>query len=78
MIRFTIEVIPMTRKLKIYLDTSIISHLDQPGKTSEYEYTHLLWRDIGKYDVYISEVVLDEIGKCQQEKLDKLTVSLPE
>jgi predicted nucleic acid-binding protein len=62
----------MTRKLKIYLDTSAISHLDQPGKPSEYEYTHLFWGDIDKYDVYISEVVVRELAKCDDEKADKL------
>jgi hypothetical protein len=60
------------RKLKIYLDTSAISHLDQPGKPSEYEYTRLFWGDIDKYDVYISEVVVRELAKCDDEKADTL------
>jgi predicted nucleic acid-binding protein len=62
----------MTRKLKIYLDTSTISHLDQLGKLSEYEYTHLFWEDIDKYDVYISEVVVRELAKCDDEKAARL------
>lgn len=45
------------KKLKIYLDTSVISHLkqgDAPDKTAD---TLKLWEDIkqGKYDVYLSE-----------------------
>jgi predicted nucleic acid-binding protein len=62
----------MTRKPKIYLDTSTISHLDQPGKPSEYEYTHLFWGGIEKYDVYISEVVVRELAKCDDKKAAKL------
>jgi predicted nucleic acid-binding protein len=62
----------MTRKLKIYLDTSAISHLDQPGKPSEYEYTCLFWGDIDKYDVYVSEIVVRELAKCDDEKAAKL------
>jgi hypothetical protein len=62
----------MTHKLKIYLDTSAISHLDQLGKLSEYEYSHLFWRNIDRYDVYISEVVVRELSKCDDEKAAKL------
>ncbi|MDR1730928.1 MAG: type II toxin-antitoxin system VapC family toxin [Synergistaceae bacterium] len=58
----------MPRKFKIYLDTSAISHLDQPGKRSEFEYTRQFWRDIEKYDVYISEVVIRELSKSDHEK----------
>jgi predicted nucleic acid-binding protein len=62
----------MNKKLKIYLDTSVISHLDQPGKTSEYGYTHLFWNNIERYGVYISEVVIRELSKCDDEKAAKL------
>lgn len=68
----------MTRKLKIYLDTSTISHLDQPGKPSEYEYTHLFWSDIDRYDMYISEVVLEELNRCVEDKRTKLLAYLAE
>jgi len=54
------------RKLRLYLDTSTISHLfaeDTPDKMND---THTLWHDLiaGKYDVFISPVVIDEIRKC--------------
>jgi predicted nucleic acid-binding protein len=65
-------VIIIARLPKIYLDTSAISHLDQPGKPSEYEYTHLFWGNIERYDVYISEVVVRELAKCDDEKASKL------
>ena len=58
------------RKLKLYLDTSTISHLfaeDTPDKMSD---THILWRDLisGKYDILISPVVIDEIRKCPEPR----------
>jgi predicted nucleic acid-binding protein len=62
----------MPRKLKIYLDTSVISHLEQPGKPSEFEYTHLFWHDINDFDVYISEIVLEELNRCEECKRTKL------
>jgi predicted nucleic acid-binding protein len=39
---------------------------------SEYEYSHLFWRDIDRYDVYISEVVVRELSKCDDKKAAKL------
>jgi len=62
------------RKYKIYLDTSVISHLDQPEKQSEYEYTKLFWEDVlkSRFDVFISSLVVDEINKCKREKKMKL------
>lgn len=60
------------KKLKIYLDTSVISHLkqdDAPDKTAD---TLKLWKDIkqGKYDVYLSDTTLEEVMKCKQPKQD--------
>ena len=58
------------KKLKIYLDTSVISHLladDTPDKMAD---THKLWQQLqcGKYDVYLSAVTLDELLKCAEPK----------
>lgn len=60
------------RKIKLYLDTSVVSHLranDTPEKMRD---TLRLWDDIklGKYDVYISDVTLGEIMDCGQPKQD--------
>jgi len=69
------------RKLKLYLDTSTISHLfaeDTPEKMND---TYILWDDLinGKYEILISPVVIDEIRKCPEprqsmmfEKLNQL------
>ena len=58
------------RKLKIYLDTSIISYLQQEDSPKETEITQKLWNEIkmGKHDAYISETVLLEIYNCPEPK----------
>jgi predicted nucleic acid-binding protein len=58
------------RKIKLYLDTSIISHLfadDTPDKMAD---TIRLWNDLvnGKYEVYISDVVTNEVQSCPEPK----------
>jgi predicted nucleic acid-binding protein len=60
---------------RVYLDTSVISHLDQPKKPIEQEYSLRLWDAVirGEYEVWISEVVLMEIKKCEPEKVERLT-----
>ena len=58
------------KKLKLYLDTSTISHLfasDTPHKMDD---TNLLWADLikGKYNIFISPVVISEIKKCPEPR----------
>ena len=62
------------RKLKIYLDTSVISHLDQHDAPEKMRDTLSLWEDIrrGAYEVYMSQVTLDEVYQCKPEKLSVL------
>ena len=54
------------RKLKVYLDTSVISHLLQEDVPEKMADTRQLWEMFkdGKYDVYLSTVTLREIEKC--------------
>jgi predicted nucleic acid-binding protein len=68
------------RKLKIYLDTSVISHLDQPDKPSEYEYSQLFWGNAksGEFNLFISETVIDELNGCKREKAELLFAYLSE
>ena len=69
----------MIRKLKIYLDTSVISHLfadDTPDKMDD---THKLWEDFkadNKYDIFISTVTVEEIQKCAEPKRTKMAEML--
>ncbi|MDR0903102.1 MAG: PIN domain-containing protein [Ruminococcus sp.] len=59
---------------RIYLDTSVISHLDQPEKPIQQEYSLRLWDAIiaGEYEVWLSDVVYDEVNECSPEKRKRL------
>jgi len=58
------------KKLKIYLDTSVISYLDQQDAPDKMADTLKLWEQIrlGKYEAVISDVALDEIAQCDEPK----------
>ncbi|MCL2486955.1 MAG: PIN domain-containing protein [Oscillospiraceae bacterium] len=58
------------KRLKLYLDTSVISYLDQQDAPEKMNDTHELWKDIkiGKYDVVVSDVTLYEIAKSPEPK----------
>jgi predicted nucleic acid-binding protein len=58
------------KKLKVYLDTSVISYLYQLDSPERMRDTLELWQLFkdGVYDVYISDIVLKEIGGCNEEK----------
>jgi len=63
------------RKQRIYLDTSVISHLDADDTPEKMDDTLRLWEQIqaGEYEVVLSEVVFAEIGRCADYKKDYLT-----
>jgi predicted nucleic acid-binding protein len=58
------------RKLKVYLDTSVVSHLLQEDVPEKMADTRQLWEMFkdGKYDVYLSTVTLKEIQNCPEPK----------
>ena len=58
------------RKIKVYLDTSVISYLSQEDAPERMKDTLELWKDFvnGKYDIYLSQITIDEIGKCGEPK----------
>lgn len=60
------------KKLKIYLDTSVISYLLQPEKMEETRRFWEILKEGSAYEVYISDIVLNEISKCSNEKFDIL------
>jgi len=68
------------RKLKVYLDTSIVSYLDQQDAPDKMNETLRLWELFRqeKFDVYISDVVIREINQCPPEKLTVLQRFLDE
>lgn len=58
------------KKVKIYLDTSVISHLFAEDAPENMADTKKLWHQIqyGKFDVCLSETTLDEINECPEPK----------
>ncbi len=62
------------KKLKIYLDTSVISHLDASDALREQTDTRKLWDEIiaGQYDACISPVVMLELDACSEPKRSAL------
>lgn len=61
-------------RLKIYLDTSVISHLLQDDVPEKMADTRKLWEMIKKelYDVYLSTVTLEEISNCKEPKKSQM------
>jgi len=61
-------------KLKVYLDTSVISHLLQEDVPEKMADTRKLWEKFkaGQYDVYLSTVTLEEISNVSIFETDKL------
>jgi predicted nucleic acid-binding protein len=61
----------MKRKQRIYLDTSIISYLDQQDCPEKMAITHKLWQKIllDEYDAVISDVVEEELADCYEKNV---------
>ena len=59
------------RKLKVYLDTSVVSYLYQVDAPEKMQNTFDLWELFRNktYEVYISDIVIREISGCNEEKL---------
>lgn len=68
------------KKSKIYLDTSVISYLDQQDAPERMEETRRLWEEMktGKYDVVMSDIMFDELDKCEESKRDILFARVAE
>jgi len=68
------------KKLKIYLDTSVISHLQADDVPEKMVFTQKLWDEIKKdeFDIVLSEVVLSEIEDCPEPKKTVLSEYLGE
>ena len=58
------------KKLKVYLDTSIVSHLDAPDVPDKEADTKRLWDRIkaGEFEAFISPVVIAEVDRCDEPK----------
>ena len=64
------------KKLRIYLDTSVISHIDAPHKPNEEAVTKVFYRILDEradeYELFISPVVFLEVDVCPEPKQSKL------
>jgi predicted nucleic acid-binding protein len=60
----------MEKKLRVYIETSIISHLDAPDRPDWMEETHKLWKEIenDKYEIVIGSTVFAELQRCHEPK----------
>ena len=58
------------KKWKVYLDTTVISYLDQPERGEQFADTYRLWEKVkdGVFDVYLSEVTTAEVNDCKGPK----------
>jgi predicted nucleic acid-binding protein len=58
------------KKPRGYLDTSVISYLDQRDAPERMADTALIWEDFksGLYDIVISDLALIEINRCTEPK----------
>ena len=68
------------RKYKLYIETSIVNHLfadDVPEKMSD---TITLWDDLksGKFEVFLSDTVFEELDKCAEPKRTNMMNKLSE
>jgi predicted nucleic acid-binding protein len=66
------------KKLKIYIDTSVISHLQAGDTPDRMAKTHKFWDNLDdkEYEFYISELVMAEINNCPEPKRSYLESSL--
>ena len=68
------------KKLKIYIETSVISHLKSEDVLEKMEITLKLWEDIksGIYDIILSDAVIIELSRCSEHKRNILQKFLDE
>lgn len=70
----------MGRKLKIYLDTSVISHLWHDDAPEQMAATRRLWESLGKgeYEASLSQVTVKELYRCPEPIRSALLENLAE
>ena len=60
----------MEKKLRVYIETSIISHLDAPDRPDRMADTLRLWKGMqtGEYAVVVGSPVMAELEQCHEPK----------
>jgi len=59
-------------KAKIYIDTSVISALFDNRTPERLAMTSTFWSKLSDYEVFISELVIDELEKASEQVRDKM------
>ena len=59
-------------KTKVYLDTSVISALFDERTPERMTMTSILWSKLSDYEVFISELVLEELERAAEHVRDKM------
>jgi predicted nucleic acid-binding protein len=59
-------------KIKIYLDTSVISALFDERTPERLSMTSVLWSKLCDYEVFVSELVLEELERANEKVRDKM------
>jgi predicted nucleic acid-binding protein len=62
------------KKLRLYLDTSVISYLDQQDAPEKMAETLLFWEKLktGGFEAVISDIDVAELSECEERKREKL------
>ena len=60
------------KKLKLYLDTTIFNFVFADDAPKERDLTRKFFKHIDEYEVFISDIVLEEIAKCPLPKRQKM------
>jgi len=58
----------MKKKAKVYLDTSVISALFDSRTPERQQLTKLMWELLKDYDVYVSEIVMEELDAVSEDR----------
>jgi hypothetical protein len=58
------------KKIKIYLDTSVVSHLKADDTPEKMKDTLSFWEELkqGKYDIMVSDITIEELTECPEPK----------
>ena len=66
------------RMQRIYLDTSVISHLDHADAPEKMADTQALWESflLGRFKSVISNVTIEELARCPEPKRTELLIYL--
>ena len=68
------------KKIRVYLDTSVLSHLFAEDVPEKMEQTNKLWQDFkdDKFEIFISDTTLLEIEQCPPQKKERILKRLEE